>query len=269
MDWGNKMSSEMHSDKFLPQVPYIKNHEAKDELIKYTDEINKTAYDLYNDGSAYYSVVSMGVFRNAESVKQLADSISLAKQKFIVLKLLETDMITSKGFGAYAKSNFEYFLKTLKDIKTVDPEKTIGLLAGGGFGYALLGSGAIDFFTDTVNNYPQDGVPRPSKNHRGLLHPRTLSIEPIEGVKQHQSQNEGKLFYQNSIAQKYIGIDPQSVDRREWSIDVRKMGLLMWQQRMAGLLNTKRMKMGNVRFDEVYNSDFANLGSIVDTLCNG
>ncbi len=268
MAWGKASVESRQADKFMPQVPYIKNHDAKDELIKYTDDINRTAYDLYNDYSAYCGVLDMTVFRNANSIRQFSDSVSTAKQKFIMIKLLQTNMITSIGFGDYAKKNFEIFLKTLKDIKTVNPDKTIGLLAGGGFGYSILGSGAIDFFTDTVNNYPQEGFPIGSNRHRALLHPKTLTLEPIEGVLDHQAKNNGELFYKNSIAEKYIGVNVQNTDKQEWSMDCRRMGLLMWQQRMYGLLNTARMHMDRMRFDEVYNSDYANIGSIIENVCN-
>jgi hypothetical protein len=257
----------MGSDKFIPPVPYIKNTNSKNEFIKFTKDINDTAYELYGDESAFYVIFDMDLFRDLSAIEQIAGIIDEAKNNFIIIKILGIRRINDVGFGDYAKRNLEYFLKVLSFLKSIKPEKIIGLLDGGGFGYCLMG--IIDFFTDTVSNYPQDSFKRYKEDrYRGLIHPRTFTVEPIEGVVQHQREY-GSLFHDNSIADSYRGKDIFKTSREIWSLDARKMGLLFWQKRMWSLLNTNKIRWDKMRFDEILNSDFSSLGVIVRRIMNG
>jgi hypothetical protein len=260
---------DMHSDIFLPPVPLIENDKYKYELIKISNNINHISNSLYPNKCAYNLCFDANLFRDEQAVREISDIVSSAKTDLIAIKILGVRKIFEPGFGSYAKNNLTFFLKVLKDIKMLNPSKTIGLLDGGGFGYSIMGTGTIDFFIDTVSNFPQDSFPRPSTKYRGLLHPITLTIEPIDGVMQYQADNNGELFYDNSIAQFYNGRDIKTVDKIKWSIDARKMGLLMWQERMAGLVNSLNSGFGTMRFDEIVRSDYAMLADVLRKVTNG
>jgi hypothetical protein len=266
----SKMMNNMHSDSFVPPVPLIENDRHKYALIKISDNINRISDSLYPKVCAYYLCFDANLFRDEQAIHEISDIISLAKNDLIIIKILGVKKIFEPGFGSYAKKNFMFFLKVLKDIKTLNPHKTIGLLDGGGFGYSIMGTGTIDFFTDTVSNFPQDSFARNTKlSHRGVLHPVTLTLERIDGIEQYQADHNGELFYNNSIALFYKGKNIKTSDRIRWSIDTRKMGLLMWQERMAGLVNSLNSGFGTMRFDEIVRSDYAILADILKEVTNG
>ena len=267
IDWfKEKEMKEMGADIFLPPVPFVKNNKTKDRFIRFSKQINEISYDFYGEKSAFYLIFDAELFKNAEAIENIANMIAESKNKFIIFKILGIKKITELGFGDHSKKNFEYFLKVINDVKSINPDKVIGFLDGGGFGYCLIGTG-IDFFTDTVSNYPQDHFARYTTKHRALLHPKTLTPEPIEGVIQHQKQY-GCLFHDNTVADKYKGVDILSVERDQWSVDAKKMGLIMWQKRMASLMNTDKLGWSRMRFDEILNSDFSSLGVIVKRIMN-
>jgi hypothetical protein len=262
---------DMRADIFLPPVPYIKNlDDIKNDFIRYSKEINDIGFQLYGPESALYLLFDMALFKDSKAINQIANIISEAPNRYIILKILGIGKMLSLGFGYYPKKTIEFFLRVLNDVKQNTPDKLIGLLDGGGFGYCLLGS-CTDFFTDTVSNMYQDAFPRKTGKHRSLLHPITLTPEPISGVLE-QLNNYGALFVDCSIAEKYRGFDEQrflSVDKGQWSIDARKMGLIVWQKRMAALMNTPKLKLDRMRFDEILNSDFAVLGKMIKNITNG
>lgn len=263
---------DMRSDIFLPPVPYIKNLDGiKNDFIRYAKEINDIGFQLYGQECALYLVFDMSLFKDSKAIAQIADIISEAPNKYIVLKILGIGKLLSLGFGYYPKKTVEFFLRILNDVKQNSPGKLIGFLDGGGFGYCLLGSCA-DFFTDTVSNAYQDSFPKNTGKHRGLLHPITLTTEPIGGVCE-QLNNHGSLFIDCSIADKYRGFDEKkflsTVDKGQWSIDARKMGLIVWQKRMAALMNTHKLQLDKMRFDEILNSDFPVLGKMIKNITNG
>ena len=47
------------------------------------------------------------------------------------------------------------------------------------------------------------------------------------------------------------------------------MGLLMWQERMAGLINSLNSGFGTMRFDEIVRSDYAMLADVLRKVTNG
>lgn len=272
ISWNNDIQSNMQSDIFLPPVPFIKNKDdIKNMFIKYTKEINDTSFQLYGESAAMYVILDMSLFRDSKAIDQIASIISEAPNKFIILKILGINKMTEPTFGYYARKNLEFFLKTLNDIRCVKPEKIVGLLDGGGFGYCLLGT-CVDFFTDTVSNAYQDTFPRNTGKHRSLLHPLTFVPENIEGVLQ-QLSNHKSLFMDCIIADKYKGMDKEkflsTVDKIEWSMDCRRMGIIMWQKRMAALMNTDKIGLARMRFDEIINSGFPFLGTIIKKIING
>jgi len=271
ISWNREIQiKEMHSDIFLPPVPYIKNLDIKNDFIRFTKEINDTAFQLYGQESALYLIFDMALFKDSKAIADIANILSEAPNRYIVLKILGIGKLISLGFGYYPKKTIEFFLHVLNDVKQYTPEKLVGFLDGGGFGYCLLGSCA-DFFTDTVSNAYQDSFPKNTGKHRGLLHPITLTTEPISGIIE-QLNSHGSLFIDCSIAEKYRGFDEQkflSVDKGQWSIDARKMGLIVWQKRMSALMNTHKFQLEKMRFDEILNSDFAVLGRMVKNITNG
>lgn len=259
-----KEISERKGDLFIPSVPYIRRNlspEIKKKLLFYTKEINKISYNLYGEESVFYFVVDGDLFIDGESIKQLNNMIINAQNKHIFFKIIHPEAMMGVQFGYYAKKNFGDFLNTLLVAREINNQRIIGMLNGGGFSYCLLNS-ILNFFTDTVSNFPSYGRPRQTGKHRSLLHPINLSPERIEGVLQQLNLHKS-LFLDDSIADKYRGMDKQrferEVNRSEWSIDARKMGLLMWQKLISARLSTDKNKI----FDEVVNSNFSFLGGIL------
>lgn len=259
-----KEISERKADIFIPSVPYIKLNllpKIKNNLLFYTQEINRISYGLYGEESAFYFVIDADLFTDKESIQQINDMIINAPHKYLFFKILNINKMLGGQFGYYAKKNFEGFLTTLLNIRELSQGKIIGMLNGGGFSYCLLNV-VLNFFTDTVNNFSTEGIARYTGRHRSLLHPISLTPERINGVLQ-QLDSYKSLFLDDSIASKYRNLDGkdflEKVRLREWSIDARKMGLLLWQRLISARLSTDRNKL----FDEIVNSNFSFLGGIL------
>jgi len=259
-----KEVTERKSDKFLPIIPYIKlnlTRDIKDNLLFYTKEINRISYELYGDYSAFYFVIDADLFIDKKSIEQINTMILECPNKFIFFKILHTERIFSNQFGYYGKKNLEEFLINLLSIKENYQDKVIGMLNGSGFSYSLLNI-TLNFFTDTVNNFPTEGMPKYTGRHRSLMHPISLSPERIEGVLQQLDLHKA-LFLNDTIAQKYKGLDSQSflktISLDEWSKDARKMGLILWERLISARLSTDKNKV----FDEVINSNFSILGTLI------
>ena len=254
-----------NADLFLPPVPYIKRNipdYMKAKLLKSMEESNDLSYKLYADQSAFFVVIDADFFRDTMLTEQLNTIITKCKNKFIIVKILNLRKVSQPDYGHFARHNLESFLKTLKYVKDINPDRITGMLNGGGFAYSLFAV-VFDFFTDTVSNYPTESFPRNTGKHRGLIHPTTFAVEPIDGVIS-QQQKYGALFLDNTIAEKYSNKDILIVDRNEWSRDCRKMGMIMWQKRIIARLNTPK----SLVFDEVVNSGFSVLGMTVKNLSN-
>lgn len=269
LDWIFDVQESMNADILIPMTPFINTKNMKSS-IEHTGRINSMSHKLKGDRGAFYLVLDVDVLKNNRAVNQIANIISDAENRFIIIKMLGLKKITQVGYGKASRENLEFLLKILRDKKQLNPDIVAGLLDGGGFGYCLVGAG-IDFFTDTVNNYYQDSFPKmPDKRkHRALLNPTTFSLEPFEGVIQ-QMRKHGHLFVDCSVADKYRGKEISMVDMDKWSVDARKMGLIVWQKRMASLLSgNQKFGLDKIRFDEILNSDFAILGNIVRRVING
>lgn len=256
-----KEISERKGDLFIPSVPYIRRNlptKVKNDFLFYTKEINRISYNLYGEESAFYFNIDADLFIDGDSINQLNDMIINAPNKYIFFKVLYPEKMSNGQFGHYAKKNFEDFLNTLLTAREIDSKRVIGMLNGGGFGYCLLNV-VLNFFTDTVHNFPTYSRGKRTGKHRSLLHPINLFPERIEGVLQQLNLHKS-LFLDDSVAEKYKGMDKQEfvreVNKNEWSRDARKMGILMWQKLISARSATDKNKM----FDEVINSGFSFLG---------
>lgn len=257
--------TERSADLFIPPVPHIKLNlpkPIKNDFLFFTNEINKIAYGLYGQESAFYFNISAELFTDSEAINQINSMLLECPNRHIFFKILNTKYMSSDQFGYFAKKNFQSFLVTLLNLREFDDKRVIGMLNGGGFSYCLLNV-VLNFFTDTVTNFPTEGMPKyTGGRHRSLLHPISLAPERIEGVLQ-QLDAYKSLFSDNSIADKYRGLDSKQflnkINNHEWSIDARKIGILIWEKLINARLSTDKNKV----FDEVINSNFSFLGGIL------
>lgn len=263
-----KQVDEFGATKFMPFVPTIQhfstidNFSDQEAYLRQTELVNNEAHHVYNDKAVFNMELELSAIESDYVMKMVCRILKNAKNRIICPKLLKIDDFFSPRFGKHSTENLFEVLNVLKELK--EKGKIVGLSSGGGFGYNLLGV-CLNFYNDTVANYPFEGIPRASERKRALLHPITHALEPIGGVEYHLVE-KGSLFNHNSIAKKYDGKSLRNFSKDEWSQDCRKMGLITHQQLVAGRVNSLLNKDYKALFLETMTSQYSKLAPLIRQL---
>ncbi len=260
--WHWKRQQSRGADVCIPPTPYVSNKSS--ELINKSIEMNHDARDFIKDGEVCTAfTVDMDLFNNKQAIEKLTNYLDQTPTRITVFKFFDPTKILKIGFGQYARRNFELFLRVIRSIKEEHPNRIFGVLDGGAFGYALLGTG-FDFFTDTVSNYPPYYViTKSQRKHRGMINAETLSIEKFEGVKHIFAENH-TLMHECKTCKKYKSMENIGIiDKQIWSEDCRRHGLHMWNKFTQEYFEAVQTGQEKLFFDKIQNSDYAILGTIL------
>lgn len=268
INWSNKQEAKCGSDAYIPTVPSLTGRNCSTLVAKAT-AMNTMAADIIDRDVATYFSLSADVFENRRVIQDILNCIGESQNKIGIIKFTDPEKFVDISFSEHAQNNLSLFLKTLK-LQNQNRERPMimGTLAGGAFGYCLLGAG-FDFFTDTVNNYRQYPMPTkgPKAPYRKCLNDRRLVLESFSGIKsKYLEEGQEPMPYLPSQRGRYTKqqFENNGIDSAEWSRNCRFNGIGMWNEFTKELGDAISSRTDTLFFDKIQRSAYAMLYTIIN-----
>ena len=272
INWSNKQEEKFGSDLYIPTVPFLTGRNCN-ALVDKAISMNTMAADIVDRDVATYFSLSADVFENRKVIQDVLNCIGESKNKVGIIKFTDPQNFVNISFSEHAQNNLSLFLKTLKlQNQNRENPMMMGTLAGGAFGYCLLGAG-FDFFTDTVNNYQQ--YPMPTKGQKALyrkcFNDRRLVLESFAGIRsKFLEEGQDPMPYLPMQRGRYTReqLEKNQIDAAEWSRNCRFNGIGMWNEFTKELAEAIRTRTDSLFLDKIQRSAYAMLYTVINDVRN-